>query len=127
MFREWEQLRGLHAETARAVVVAAGRADGSCVVGTQGKILLVDDLLSTLAVEATIHHLDLTAQLSGVRGPGEAGLREARGVVEGVAGDQFPADWADRRVVLVGTGRAEPTVAERAALGQLASRLPVFA
>src|SRR3954464_1014322 len=46
-----------YAETTAAVLVAAGRASLAAVVGTQGRSLTVADLLSTLTVEAAVHHL----------------------------------------------------------------------
>jgi hypothetical protein len=42
-----------------------------------------------------------------------------------IAGVEFPESLADKDVLLVGTGRRAPTDAERAALGQLAAKLPL--
>jgi hypothetical protein len=126
MFREWHQLRGEYVATAHAVVHAGRHQRTDALVATQGHVLRVGDLLSTLAVEATIHHLDLGVGLSGRPGPAAAGLAEARGGVEGRLGAAEALDWADERCVLVGTGRAEPTPAERTMLRALADRLPVF-
>jgi hypothetical protein len=120
-----------YAETLRAVVELAGRADPRDVIATQGHVLTVDDLLSTLIVEAAVHHLDLVAGgLSGwgLDRPGPAGgpLAEVRRVLDGLLGTPAPAAWDDRRWALVGTGRAAPTPDERAALGSAADRLPLF-
>jgi hypothetical protein len=125
MFLDWEQLRRLHADTA-AAVVHASVTDPTTVVETQGHALLVDDLLRTLAVEAAIHHLDLVAHLPELRGPSEAGLGEARRVLDGLAGAPFPDEWDDERVVLLGTGRASPDAKEILRLGPVAQRLPLF-
>jgi hypothetical protein len=125
MFLAWDQLRALHAETADAVVHASG-TDPASVVETQGHALLVDDLLRTLAVEAAIHHLDLVAHLPDLPGPSEAGLGEARRVLDGLAGTPFPDEWDDEHVVRLGTGRALPDAKESLRLGPVAHRLPLF-
>ena len=125
MFLDWDQLRGLHAETA-AAVVHASVTDPTTVVETQGHALLVDDLLRTLAVEAAVHHLDLGAHLPELRGPSEPGLGEARRVLDGLAGTPFPAEWDDIRVVMLGTGRATPDAKEILRLGPVAQQLPLF-
>jgi uncharacterized protein (TIGR03083 family) len=127
MFREWDQLRTLHAETAAAVTAAAALADPDRVVATQGHSLRVDDLLSTLAVEAAVHHLDLVAGLPDQPGPSPEALLEVRLVLDGLAGAPFPAEWTDERVALVGTGRELPGPKDTLRLGPLAQRLPLFA
>lgn len=125
MFGRWEQLRDLHAETAAAVRHAAAAADPDGRVRTQGHVLTVADLASTLAVEATLHHLDLVRHLPRRSGPAPAGLAEVRRVVEALVGP-FPTDLDDERVALVGTGRADPGADEAAALGDVLPRLPAF-
>ncbi len=112
--------RYLEAAAAAARAVAAVPADE--VVATQGHAIRVDDLASTLAVEATLHHADLVAHLDAP-GPPAAGLAEARRVVEALLGRTLDG-WSTERVVLVGTGRAEPTAAERDELAGL--DVPVF-
>jgi hypothetical protein len=124
----WSRLEALgrtYAETLAAVLVAAGRADPREVVATQGHALLVDDLLTTLAVEAAVHHLDLVAGLDAP-GPGPEPLRAVRATLDGLLGGPGPASWSDERWALVGTGRAAPTHAEREQLGPAAERLPLF-
>jgi len=126
MYLVWDQLRALHAETVAAVVDAAGRADPGQAVRTQGHVLRVDALLSTLSVEATIHHLDLTTHLAGAAGPAAEGLREVRRVLDGLLGEPTATGWSDERYALVATGRAEPDAAEARDLGALRDRLPAF-
>lgn len=127
MFGDWDQLRALHAETAQAVVHAAARADVDRVVASQGHALRTDDLLRILAVEAAVHHLDLVAPLSDQPGPSVVALREVRRVLDGLAGDPtFPAEWPDRDVVRIGTGRRRPGPEETLRLGPLSQRLPLF-
>lgn len=116
----------MHAETARAAAHAARHSDPGAVVGTQGHALTVDDLLSTLVVEAAIHHVDMVVHLPHVARPTAAPLAEARRVVDALASKPFPADWADEDVVLLGTGRARPSADQAPMLGTVADELPLF-
>jgi hypothetical protein len=123
----WTSVRGpagLHAETARAVLVAAGRVQPGDVVATQGHRLTVASLLRTLAVEAAVHHLDLAPVLP--EPPVAEALAEVRHVLDGLLGEPAPSSWDDARYAQVGTGRAELNVAEREQLGPLADRFPLF-
>jgi hypothetical protein len=126
MFLVWDQLRDLYLETASAVVEAASRADAAALVRTQGHVLAVGDLLSTLAVEATVHQLDLTVDLPDAAAPAQSGLAEVRRVLDGLLGGPVAAGWPDERYARVATGRAAPTPEETRELGPLADRLPVF-
>ncbi len=65
MFLCFRQLRALYLETAAAAVRAAAATDPKLRVATQGHVLTAADLTTTLAVEATIHHLDLVPHLPG--------------------------------------------------------------
>lgn len=118
-------LAPLYAETAAAVGVAAGRADPRGLVATQGWVLRVDDLLSTLAVEAAVHHLDLVAHLDRP-GPPPAVLTEVRRVLGELLGAPLPAGWDDATAARRGTGRERLTDADRAELGAAADRFPLF-
>jgi hypothetical protein len=89
-------------------------------------VLRVDDLLSTLTVEATIHHLDLVTDLPGAPGPTEAGLGEVRRVLDALLGLPTSPGWPTERYARVATGRATPTADETRDLGMAAARLPVF-
>jgi uncharacterized protein (TIGR03083 family) len=118
-------LAPLYAETAAAVVVAAGRADPGGLVATQGWVVRVDDLLSTLAVEAAVHHLDLVAHLDRP-GPPPGALAEVRRVLGELLGYPLPAGWDDATAARRGTGREPLTDADRAALGDVAASFPLF-
>jgi hypothetical protein len=118
----WPELRARYLESARATARGIAEADPSQVVATQGHVLTLADLASTLAVEATLHHLDLVDQLPAA-GPSAAGLAEVRRVVEALL-DRDLVGWSDERVSLVGTGRGEPTSAELEDLGSAV--VPVF-
>jgi hypothetical protein len=118
-------LAPLYAETAAAVCVAADRADPGELVATQGWVIRVDDLLSTLAVEAAVHHLDLVARLDRP-GPAPDALAEVRRVLGELLGSPLPTGWDDATAARRGTGREPLTDADRAALGEAAARFPLF-
>lgn len=98
--------------TLPAAARAAGAAEPAMPVQTQGHVLTVADFCSTAVVEATIHHLDLIADLPGVAGPEPELLAETRRVLTGLLGAPFPASWSDLEVVRRATGRA-PTRDDR--------------
>jgi hypothetical protein len=114
-----------YAETTAAVLVAAGRVSVTSLVRTQNRVLSVADLLSTLTVEAAVHHLDLVAHLDRP-GPQQAPLAEVRRVLEGLAGGSLPARWDDATAARRGTGREPLTAADRLELGPVAARVPLF-
>ncbi|VXC59319.1 maleylpyruvate isomerase N-terminal domain-containing protein [Nocardioides sp. AX2bis] len=118
-------LRAQWTATATAVVRASGAADPTTRVETQGHVITVDDLVSTLVVEATVHHLDLVLDLDDP-GPSAACLAHTRAVLERILGDPLPASWDDGTAVLRSTGREALDDADRAALGVRAGRLPLL-
>lgn len=127
MASAWTSVRGpadLYADTARAVLIGAARADLRAVVATQGRTLTVESLLRTLAVEATAHQLDLAPALTAV--PAETSLAEVRHVLDGLLGTPAPSHWDTVRYARLGTGRLPLDADERAALGALAERFPMF-
>src|SRR3954451_2602574 len=83
-----------YAETTAAVVVAAAGTRPAQLVRTQGRTLTVADLLSTLTVEAAVHHLDLVLRLDRP-GPSAEPLAEVRRVLEGLLGSALPDRWDD--------------------------------
>lgn len=112
-------------ETSEAAQRAVVAADPGLRVRTQGHVLTVADLVHTLVVEATIHHLDLTLHLPGPPPP-DAALRACREVLDGLLGGPVAADWTDSEYLLKGTGRLPLTHADRAALSDQAARLPLL-
>ena len=62
-------IAGLWAETATAAAHAAATLPAEAKVATQGHVLFAGDFLATLAVEATVHHLDLSAGDDSLAGP----------------------------------------------------------
>jgi uncharacterized protein (TIGR03083 family) len=113
----------------RETAAAACRAARACphqAVATQGHVLRTADFTATLVVEATVHYLDLTAGLPAAPPPDAAALRLVRRVLDGLLGTPLPGGWDDRTYTLKGTGRVPVTGAERAAIGELADRMPLF-
>lgn len=126
MFLDFRQLRGLFLETAAATVTAAAAADLARPVSTQGHVLTAGDLVTTLVVEAAIHHVDLVRDLPDAPGPAPAGLAVVRETLDGLLGRPVPVDWSDEHYARAATGRAPLTPEERRALGKDAERLPLF-
>ena len=118
-------IAGRYAETTAAVVVAAGEARLAHLVRTQGRTLPVADLLSTLSVEAAVHHLDLVLRLDRP-GPSPAPLAEVRRILEGLLGGPLPDRWDDVTAARRGTGRERLTAQDRLELGPGARRFPLF-
>ncbi|WP_121745425.1 maleylpyruvate isomerase family mycothiol-dependent enzyme [Streptomyces sp. E2N166] len=126
MIPEFGQLKDLYLETAAAAVTAASAAEPRSRVGTQEHVLTVADLLTTLGVEATVHHLDLTVALPTAPGPSPAGLTAVRATLDGLLGRPVPLDWSDEHYARAATGRTPLTESERNALGPDADRVPLF-
>ncbi|MFJ6695273.1 maleylpyruvate isomerase N-terminal domain-containing protein [Streptomyces sp. NPDC091272] len=104
---------------------AAGLADPELRVGTRDIVLTAGDFLDAYVLEWTLHHLDLAAHLPEVAPPPAEGLARTRDMLERIAGVVFPASFSDTDALLVGTGRRSPTEAQRAALGELVTRIPI--
>lgn len=126
MFLCFRQLRALYLETAAAAVRAAVATDPELRVATQGHVLTAADLMTTLAVEASIHHLDLVPHLPDAPGPSATGLAAVRTTLDGLLGRPVPLDWTDEHYARAATGRAPLTETERRSLGPDADRLPLF-
>jgi uncharacterized protein (TIGR03083 family) len=126
MFLDFTQLRDLYLETVAATVTAAAAADPAKLIGTQGHVLTSGDLLTTLAVEATVHHLDLTVSLPAARPPAPAGLTAVRTVLDGLLGRPVPVAWTDEHYARAATGRVPLTADEARRLGGDAARFPLF-
>jgi uncharacterized protein (TIGR03083 family) len=126
MFPEFVDLRDLYLETAAATVTAAGEIKPDRAVATQGHVLTAADLLTTLAVETTVHHLDMVTDLPAAPPPSPAGLAAVRATLDGLLGYAVPLAWSDEHYALAGTGRTPLTDSERSTLGPDAGRFPLF-
>jgi uncharacterized protein (TIGR03083 family) len=111
-------------ETAAAAARAASAP--ATMVATQGHVLAAGDFLATLAVEATIHHLDLVAGDQALAGPSGPGLAITRATLDGLGGQPVPPGWDDAEYVLKATGRTPLTGDDRTRLGALAGRFPLL-
>jgi hypothetical protein len=76
------------------VLVAVDRVGPADMVGNRGAAMTVPDLVSTLTVEAAVHHLDLVVRLNRP-GPSAGPLAEVRRILEGLLGAPLPARWDD--------------------------------
>ncbi|GAB3586302.1 maleylpyruvate isomerase N-terminal domain-containing protein [Amycolatopsis endophytica] len=103
---------------------AAGHADPRARVSTRDEVLTVGDYLSTYVMEWTLHHLDLIRHLPDAAEPPAEGLARSREMLEKIAGTAFPASLSDKEALLIGTGRRRPSDAEKAELGELATKVP---
>ncbi|MEV7073992.1 maleylpyruvate isomerase N-terminal domain-containing protein [Streptomyces sp. NPDC093990] len=126
MFLDFGQLRELYLGTTAATVHAAAGVRPDLRVSTQGHVLTAEDLVHTLVVEATVHHLDLVTDLPEAAGPSPAGLAAVRATLDGLLGRPVPLDWSDEHYARAATGRTPLTDAERLALGADADRFPLF-
>jgi len=127
MASQWrlEYLTATFAETTTAVVTLAGRAVPEELVASQGHVLSVGDLLATLVVEATIHHLDMTVDLDSA-GPHPEPVAITRDTVDGLLGRSTPEAWNNEQWVRAATGRAELLEEQRSYLGSDLKRLPLL-
>ncbi|WP_262848166.1 maleylpyruvate isomerase N-terminal domain-containing protein [Mumia quercus] len=118
----------LWADTALAAVRAAEAADPDSRVTTQGHVLTVADLLTTLATEAAIHHLDLVVDLPRSPLPGPLETRAATATLDGLLGDMTlrPESWDDHEYLLKATGRLPLTGRDRLVLGDAVRALPLL-
>ncbi|MFI5844140.1 maleylpyruvate isomerase N-terminal domain-containing protein [Catenuloplanes sp. NPDC051500] len=121
--REPGLLVELWLSTSVAAVHAALAASPSALAGTQGQVLTVPDLLTTLATEAVIHHLDLLLGLPPAPEPAVSTL-DGLLTLHGLAAR--PADWDIEDYLLKGTGRLALSTADRTALGPAAGFFPLL-
>lgn len=112
-------------ETAAAAARAARLTSEGELLATQGHTLTTQDFLATLVVEATIHHLDLLANLSGRPSPAATALGITTRTLDGLM-ERPPPAWEPETYILKATGRKGLDAADRDALGDLAARFPLF-
>jgi Mycothiol maleylpyruvate isomerase N-terminal domain len=127
MASAWTSVRGpadLYVETGNAVLTVAATMNASTTITTQGRVMTVDSLVRTLAVEAAVHHLDLEPVLPDP--PAGSVLAEVRRVLDRLLGQDPALGWDDVRYARVGTGRLRLSPEERAALRDVADRFPLF-
>jgi uncharacterized protein (TIGR03083 family) len=90
-------------------------------------LMRMSEYLRTRCVEVVIHHMDLDDSLGKKPHPDPGALEAVGDVLRGLLGtDLRPLGMDDVRFALVGTGRAQLSDDERAMLGPLADRFPLF-
>ncbi|MFC4061369.1 maleylpyruvate isomerase N-terminal domain-containing protein [Planomonospora corallina] len=110
----------------RAAVRQAGTVPEGARVEQYGRSLAVADLLAEWAVEAAIHHLDVTAGVDTAPPPPASALAVVRRTFDGLAGAPAGAAWDDVAYALKGSGRVPLTGSERERLGAVADRFPLL-
>ncbi len=127
MASQWSlrYLTATYAETASAVITLAERAAPNDLIATQGHVLTVDDLLATLVVEATIHHLDITVDVDAP-GPGRKPVEVTLSTLTRLLGRATPDTWSSYEWMRSATGRGEITSEQRRYLGDDVDRLPLL-
>ena len=113
--------------TASAVLRLASGTPGTDRISTQGHVLTVSDLLGTLAVEATVHHLDLLAELPDRALPRPSATELTVRTLDELLGENVSKpQWNDATWILKATGRLPLTASERNVLGAQADRFPLL-
>jgi hypothetical protein len=82
--------------------------------------------IATLVVEAAIHYLDMTVDLSAAPKPDPASLALVRELLEALAGSALPSTWDGATCALKGTSRDPVTEEDHVMLGPVAAKLPLF-
>jgi hypothetical protein len=118
-------VRHLHLTTGAAVRLARA-ADADRRLEFQGHVVTTEVFLALWAVEAAVHHLDVTVELPDAPPPVPAALQVTRETLDALLGERVPVDWDDATYALKGTGRLALTGEEASALGPLAGRFPLF-
>ena len=113
-------------DTSAAAVRAARAAPERGRVSTQGHVLPVADFVTTLVVEAAVHHLDMTVHLPDAPAVDPGSLRAVVLTLDGLLGQRPPVNWHEEIYALKGTGRLPLSPTERDSLGDLSARFPVF-
>ena len=114
---EWSKaLRGARASLGEDLVLPS-------IFGT----IRLSEYLKTRIVEVVIHHMDVDAALEKDPHPDAEALELAGDVLRVLLGtDLRPTGMQDVRFLLTGTGRAQLDDTERAYLGPLADKFPLF-
>jgi uncharacterized protein (TIGR03083 family) len=119
----WVEVSGAAARAAGLALGEKGRK-----VETQGHVLRAVDLVATLVLEATVHHLDLTLELPEAPEPDPEGLQVTARTLDGLFGPEAwdVIQWDTTTYVLKATGRLPLTEDDLELLGDFASRLPLL-
>jgi uncharacterized protein (TIGR03083 family) len=90
-------------------------------------LIRLSEYLRTRCVEVAIHHMDLDDALGKQPHPDPGAIEAVGDVLRGLLGtDLRPVGVDDVRFALIGSGRAPLSEDERALLGPLADKFPLF-
>ncbi|MEU4608807.1 maleylpyruvate isomerase N-terminal domain-containing protein [Kribbella sp. NPDC023972] len=123
LVQHWREL-----SEAAVRAATAGLADKDRRVETQGHVLRVTDFVTTLVLEATVHHLDLIVDLPDAPEPDAEGLQVAARTLDGLFGPEAwdVIGWDTTTYVLKATGRVPLDEDDLDMLGPYADRLPLL-
>lgn len=113
-------------ETAQAATRCARTTSNIEFVATQGHVLRTADFVATLVVEATIHHLDLVANLTREENPAPTALAITTRTLDGLLSQHRRPSWGGTEYILKATGRQGFTEDERRVLGDAMQLFPLF-
>lgn len=113
-------------DTAAAAVRASAAAAPDAVLATQGHVLTAADFVSTLVMEAVVHHLDFLVTLPDAPLPAGDVLAHVRDVLDRMSGASAPREWPTADYVLVASGRIALPDGWRARLGDAAAKFPLL-
>jgi hypothetical protein len=123
LVEHWAEVSGAAARAAVGALAEKGHK-----VETQGHVLRAADLVATLVLEATVHHLDLTLELPDAPEPDPEGLQVTARTLDGLFGPEAwdVIQWDTTTYVLKATGRLPLTEDDLELLGDFAPRLPLL-
>ena len=104
-FADIQSVVRLWSDTSAAAVRRAAEVPADRCLATQGHVLTAADFVSTLVVEAALHHLDLVVDVPGAPAPAASVLSHVRSVFDAMLGQPAPSDWDDVDYLLAAGGR----------------------
>lgn len=123
LVQHWREVSEAAVRAAAAGLATKGRR-----VETQGHVLRATDLVATLVLEATVHHLDLTVGLPDAPEPDPEALQVTARTLDGLFGPEAwdVIGWDTTTYVLKATGRLPLDEDDVDMLGPHADRLPLL-
>jgi uncharacterized protein (TIGR03083 family) len=110
----------------RACVEAARTEDPGRILQTRLTGIRLDEFCATRVLEVAVHGLDLADALGREPWMTPAGADVTTDILRSLLGADPPAAWDDRAFIEIGTGRRALDDQDRAALGDLAVRIPLL-
>jgi uncharacterized protein (TIGR03083 family) len=110
----------------RACVEAARAEEPGRILQTRITGIRIDDFCATRVLEVAVHGLDLADALGREPWITPAGAEVTTGILRSLLGAEPPPAWDERAFIEIGTGRRGLGDGDRAALGDLAARIPLL-